>query len=128
MKSSPSLAALGEPVATDLSGLMQGRLGGVLTSPEKLEAIQSIVAGEFKAMVEKLTGAAEEELQRSSGFILDQMRATVSHALRTIIVDRQGLLALALASSRGDPTQAEREKAAALARLSEDLAMAAVTP
>ena len=132
VKSSPSMAALGDPVATDVSGLMQGRLGGALASQEKLDAMQAIVAAEFAAIAEKLTNSAGEELRRATGFILDQMRATLSHALRTIMVERQSLLALAAASPQRDglrrPSQAEQEKSAALARLSEELATAAVTP
>jgi hypothetical protein len=126
--SSPSLAALGDPVATDLGGLLQGQLSGTLSSPEKFEAMQSILATEFGAMVEKLSRSAQDELQRSTGFFLDQIGVTVRQALRTTIEDQRRLLALPAASDGvHGAAQAEREKAETLAKLSKELAHAAVS-
>jgi GTP-binding protein EngB required for normal cell division len=127
--SSPSLAALGEPVATDVGSLVQGRWGGMLAAPEKTEAMQSIVAGEFEAIAAKLADAAAAELRRSSGFIVEQTRVTVAQALRSAIEEQRSVLALA-----GDGPQAlaarmqqEREAAENMTALAEPLAQAAVS-
>jgi hypothetical protein len=127
--SSPSLAALGEPVATDVGSLVQGRWGGVLAAPEKAEAMQAIVAGEFEAIAAKLADAAVAELRRSSGFILEQTRVTVSQALRSVIEEQRGVLALAANSAQALAArmQDERDAAEKMTNLAETLAQAAVS-
>jgi hypothetical protein len=125
VKSSPSQAALGEPVATDVGTLAQGRWGGAMSASEKAEAMQSIIAGEFEAIVASLTKSAEQELKRSSGFILDQMRVTVSQALRAAIDEQRNVLAMAEslgADAVRNLAQVERDKAEMLAGLVEGLA------
>ena len=134
VKSSPSLAALGEPVATDIGSVMQGQWGaGWLSPTEKADAMRAILTTEFEAIVGRLAQAAEDELHRSCGFMLEQIRMTVLQALRTAIEDQQSLLALAAGSLEAADTmrrraRTERSKADTLGKLAEDLAKAAVTP
>ena len=137
VQSTPSLAALGEPVATDIGGLIQDQWGGgPLSQAEKAETMRSILAAEFEAIVGKLAQSAEHELKRSSGFMLEQMRVTASRALRATIEDQQSLLTLAVASPDGadaavdreavrSRAHAERDKANTLTELANDLAKAA---
>jgi GTP-binding protein EngB required for normal cell division len=93
LKSSPSLSALGEPVASDLGGLLYGQWGSKpLASPERAEEMRGLVAAEFEAIAEKLAKSAEDELNRMQAFILDHFRVNVARALGAILQERRVML------------------------------------
>ncbi len=114
----PSLAALGEPVATDLGGLLQGRLEGARSdSGEHAARMQASIVAEFQAIAGRLVQAAGDELTRSTGFILDHFRVTAAHMLRSAIAARHGGDAAAEARQGGLPsTEAAQNGAPASAQ------------
>lgn len=135
LKSSPSLTALGEPVASDLGGLLHGQWGvKPLSSPERAEELRSFIGAEFEAIVEKLAKAADDELVRTSVFILDHFRVNVSRALTAVIDERRSMLARLPDEQGGDLeelrlwAESERFKAQMLNALAEDFAAAGVAP
>ncbi len=134
LRSAPSLAALGEPVATDLS-LLRGPLGGQSqTSPQRVATMRNVIETGFESIAAKLVSAADEELQRTLSFILDHFRVTVSHTLR-MIIDEQRIL---LSRLRGEHaigsaelrrrSEAEYDEAKTYARLADNLGAIASLP
>lgn len=129
LKGSPSLAALGEPVATDVS-LLQGQLGGRSgASAQRVQAMRGMIRTGFEAIADKLAKAADDELSRTKAFILDHFRITVAHTLRMMIDEQRALLARLNSAPEGAPlrrrAEAEQIEARTFAKLGESLAAVA---
>jgi GTP-binding protein EngB required for normal cell division len=130
LKSAPSLAALGEPVASDLGGLLHGQWGAKpLSSPDRAEEMRSFIADEFQAIVAKLAKSAEDELSRTLAFILDHFRVNVSRMLTAVIEERRVMVAQVPGDAEGLRLWAESErfKAQILSALAEEFVAAAIT-
>ncbi len=93
LKCSPSLAALGEPIATEFAGLAHAPSWSKLATPEHRQRFLELIEAEFGAIVKRLARSGEEELDRTTAFILDHFRYNISHPLRLIIGERQALIA-----------------------------------
>ncbi len=106
LKCSPSLAALGEPIATELGGPAYAASSWPkLSSSEHNHQLLSLIKAEFDAIAEKLAQSAQEELERTTSFILDHFRSNVSHPLKLIIEQRRMLIAECC--SNGDASDVE---------------------
>jgi hypothetical protein len=92
LKCSPSLAALGEPIATELGGAYASSWAK-LSSSEQKRKVLGLIETEFAAVAEKLAQSGQEELERTTGFILDHFRSNISRPLRLVIEERQALIA-----------------------------------
>ncbi len=79
LKCVPSLAALGEPIATEFGGLAVS--WNRATAPENKKQLLNLLEAEFAVIIAKLTEAARDELERTTRFILDHFH---SHALRPV--------------------------------------------
>jgi hypothetical protein len=129
LKGSPSLAALGEPVATDV-GLLQGQWGGRTgASAQRVQVMRGMIQTGFEAIADKLTKAADEELSRTKDFILDHFRVTVAHTLKMMIDEQRALLARLSSAPEGAPlrrrAEAEQNEARIFTKLAGNLAAVA---
>jgi GTP-binding protein EngB required for normal cell division len=90
---SPSLTALGDPVATDLGSLVHGHWGGKPEAiAERTEEMRALIIAEFETIADKLAKSAKEELRATIAFILDHFHATALHTLERAITDQRALL------------------------------------
>ena len=81
IKCAPSLAALGEPIATEFGGLAYAASWNRATAPENKKQFLELLEAEFAIIIGKLAEAARDELERTTRFIVDHFR---SHAFRPV--------------------------------------------
>ena len=92
LRCSPSLAALGEPIATEFGGLAYAASWDRLTSAETKQQYTNLLEAEFVTIIHKLAQGARDELERTTRFILDHFHAHALHPVERSIEQRRTLV------------------------------------
>lgn len=100
VKCSPSLAPLGEPLSIEFGGAAYMSSWARLPVEERQRSL-TVVEAEFIAIIARLAQSAEEELTRTTRFVLDHLRVNALHAVQ-ITIDRRRALAEDWAGAASD--------------------------
>jgi GTP-binding protein EngB required for normal cell division len=92
LKSSPSVAALAEPMPTEFVGAGQVRKSALPLEGSGNGELLAAVNAQFETIVEKLARSAEEELRTTASFVLDHFRATALGTLESVINAKKAIL------------------------------------
>ena len=114
LKCVPSLAALGEPIATEFAGSAYAPALAKLSSLEHKRQLLGVIEAEFGAIVEKLAQSAQQELDRTTSFILDHFRSNALHPLNLIIEQRRTLIEERRPNGESGDAEARRQRCESL--------------
>jgi GTP-binding protein EngB required for normal cell division len=89
---SPSLAALSDPIATEVGGAAFSSSWTRRLSSAEQDELKSVIESQFKAIIEKLSQSAGEELEKTTQFIMEHFRFHASHSLKLAIDQKQAVI------------------------------------
>jgi GTP-binding protein EngB required for normal cell division len=92
LRCTPSLVALGDPIATEFGGLAYAASWDRLISPERKQQYTKLLEAEFDTIINKLAQAARDELERTTRFIIDHFNAHALHPVEHVIEQRRTLM------------------------------------